>query len=132
MLFLTSLVIHRVRFLIVQIGRYRFIGWLAAPLTLYCPFSVSLFRGTLILAGGIGVARGVGLGCFGCFLLLFMGNIYVSAFACHATRLDAVQRLEQNKRPVVAPRDTGLIHVWDLSGNTIGETCKLYGIAHLM
>ena len=37
-------------------------------------------------------------------LFLFLGNIYVSAFACHATGLDAVQRLEQKKSCQVFPK----------------------------
>ena len=31
------------------------------------------------------------------FLRLFIGNVYVSAFACYAIGLDAVQRLDQKK-----------------------------------
>ena len=45
-----------------------FLGWLAAPQTHFLPVSVvALFRGTPILAGGIGVARFV-VG----FVLLFV------------------------------------------------------------
>ena len=53
----------------------------------------SCARGTPILAGGIGVARLVAGAVFCCL----SGQVYVSVFACNATGLDAVRRLEQKK-----------------------------------
>ena len=53
----------------------------------------SCARGTPILAGGIGVARLVAGAVFCCLF----GQVYVSVFACNATGLDAVRRLEQKK-----------------------------------
>ena len=58
-------------------------------------------RGTRILAGGIGVARlvvGAGFG-FGFCCLKKLKSV---CFACHATGLDAVQRLEQKEKLVPA------------------------------
>ena len=55
-----------------------------------------LFRGTPILAGGIGVARFGGWGCF-CVWFCCWAIFMSVCFACHATGLDAVQRLEQKK-----------------------------------
>ena len=48
-----------------------------------------------------------------------MGNSYVSVFACYATGLDAVQRLEQKKNP--------LLHLEALAGQNIG--LEVYGDA---
>ena len=62
------------------------------PICLWSPF-----RGTPILAGGIGVARFLFSGFVLFVLVRCLGNINVSVFACHATGLDAVQRLEQKK-----------------------------------
>ena len=86
------------RFLTCTDGQFLWLftqGWLAAPLTLTCPLVFSCARGTPILAGGIGVARFVAGSVF-CVVCL-LGQDFVSAFACNATGLDAVQRLEQKK-----------------------------------
>ena len=74
-----------------------YLGLACRPADIVLPICLwSRFRGTPILAGGIGVARFLWCG-FVLFVLFLLGNIYVSAFACHVTGLDAVQRLEQKK-----------------------------------
>ena len=72
-------------------------GYIAAPLTFYCSFwwVASLSRDS---NPGWGDWRrslcGLGLVVF---FVLFLGNFKSVRFACHATGLDAVQRLEQKK-----------------------------------
>ena len=98
--FLLFLVVQLDRFFTCTDGHLFWLftqGWLAAPLTLTCPMVFSCARGTPILAGGIGVARLVA-GVVFCFVVVCLfGQVFVSAFACNATGLDAVQRLEQKK-----------------------------------
>ena len=64
--------LHQLFVILIDLGYGRYcLGWLPAPLISllldFCGFS--LFRGTPILAGGIGVARAVvGAFCAVCFL----------------------------------------------------------------
>ena len=48
-----------------------------------------LFEGLQSWLGGLASLAFCGVGSF-CLFCCFLGNIYVSAFACHATGLDAV------------------------------------------
>ena len=60
--------------------------------------------------------------------LLWVGSIGVKVTDCWT----AVARTVTDYWIVVAPRDTGLIHFWDLGVNPIGKICKLFGTGHLM
>ena len=71
--FVTSLVLRWVDFLdllysLDLLCGYTFIGLACRPADIVLPLFWSLFRGTPILAGGIGVARGCGLAVFAVFV----------------------------------------------------------------
>ena len=76
-------------------------GWLAAPLILTCPLVCFLLCPRDSNPGWGDWSRSFcGWGVFCCFFLFGGGQVNVSAFACNATGLDAVQRLEQKKSPI--------------------------------
>ena len=80
-----------------------FCFWAGLPDSFIVPLSGSgLFRGTPILAGGMGVARVV-VGVVFAAVFCSLSNFDSATLACHATGLDAVQRWEEKKRHLVVP-----------------------------
>ena len=75
-----------------------FVGLACRPADIVLPFVCGLFfEGLQSWLGGLASLGFCGVGFFLSVFGSVLGNIYVNAFACHATGLDAVQRLEQKK-----------------------------------